>query len=433
MDNPYPIYPSQTDTLKHRSKEFAQHISKETNTKIISSFKRNDWLSQALGYKGHTDLLKSTAFRKQADQNQPLVLFSDNRLRLKIVDVFSQRTNFSKEVLSLCSKQVAEHEETLNNTNPEGGRRLPTVMLIDELGYFENRLDTELHRKINSTLTPKLKKPKLVVDLAELPHNVYQALCAHPVFRGFHFDETRTDVEIIREQPSSLRITDDWQIRASFDIWSEAVIPIDVLNDWVVFKEWLLQFNATGRVSVMDRLKGHTKLKYGTQTLPGFKVTDLYETMISRHDTKLLHALLNPEQNLMDELVYFDPKVLSPVKYTNELVERLTSLMTEEKQYTFAKVEFEYRALDHSGVLISEARVEESEARTELAWLRYFEISESLTVGLTHNLQANKIKDQVSLTLKGMTFDPSSELGKKPCGITPKQSSNLIFGHTRTR
>ena len=208
---------------------------------------------------------------------------------------------------------------------------------------------------------------------------------------------------------------------------------MDVLNDWVVFKEWLLSFNATGRVHVWERLKGHTKLQYKLQVSPVFKVTDLYEKMTNEHDTNLLHVLLNPEKKLIDELVYFDPKAASPVKYTNELVERLTSLMTEEKQYTFAKVEFEYRALDHSGVLISEARVEESEARTELAWLRYFEISESLTVGLTHNLQANKIKDQVILTLKGMTFDPRSELGKKPCGITPKQSSNLIFGHTRTR
>lgn len=431
MDNPYPIYPSQTDTLKHRGKEFAQHISKETNTKIISCFKRNDWLSQALGYKGHTDLLKSTEFRKQADQNQPLELFSDNTLRLKIVDVFSQRTNISNEVLSLCSKKVAEHEVILNNVNPKAS--LPMAMYMDEMTFHETPQMTEIRECINSTSTPKLGIPRLVVDLSELPTNVYQALCAHPAYRGFHFDETRTDVEIIRKQPSSLKATDDWKIRASFDIWAEADIPMDVLNDWVVFKEWLLLFNAAGRVHVWDRLKGRTKLQYELQVSPVFKVTDLYEKMTNEHDTNLLHVLLNPEKKLTDELVYFDPKSTLPVQYTNELVKALTGLMTEEKHYTFAKVEFEYRALDHSGVLISEARVEESEARTELAWLRYFEISESLTVGLTHNLQANKIKDQVSLTLKGMTFDPSSELGKKPCGITPNQPPHLIFGHTRTR
>ncbi len=250
MDTPHPIYPSQTNTLKHRSKEFAEHIAKETNTKILSAFKRNDWVSQALGYKGHTDLLKSTEFRKQADQNQPLALFSDNALRLKIVDVFTQRTDISNEVLLLCSKQVAEHEAILNNVNPHA--RLP--MYLDEASFYEKPLDTELREYVNSTLTIKLKIPRLVVDLSELPTHVYQALCAHPAYRGFHFDETRTDVEIIRKQPSSLRATDDWQIRASFDIWSESDIPMDVLNDWVVFKEWLLQFTATGRVHVWDRL-----------------------------------------------------------------------------------------------------------------------------------------------------------------------------------
>lgn len=415
MDTPYTIYPSQTDSLRHRSKKFAEHIAKETNAKTLSAFKRNDWVSQALGYKGHTDLLKSTEFRKQADQNQPLALFSDNVLRLKIVDVFEQRTDISYEVLSLCSKQVAEHEAIINNLNPHA--RLP--MYLDEAGF--------------STLTPKLSTPRLVVDLSELPITVYQALCAHPAYRGFHFDETRTDVEIIRKQPSSLRTTDDWKIRASFDVWSDADIPMDVMNDWITFKDWLLSFNATGRVHVWDRLKDYTKLQYKLQVSPEFKVTELYEAMSNEHDTNVLHVLLNPEKKLIDELVYFDPKASSPVKYTNELVKMLTSLMPEERQFTFAKVEFEYKALDHSGVIVSEATVEASQAKNELAWLRYFEITESLAVGLAHNLRANQIKDKVSLTLKAMTFDPASELGQKPCGISSKQSSDLIFGHTRTR
>lgn len=177
MDKPHPIYPSQTETLKHRSKKFAEHIAKETNTKILSAFKRNDWLSQALGYKSHTDLLKSTEFRKQADQNQPLALFSDSALRLKIVDVFSHRTNISNEVLSLCSKQVAEEEVILNKTNPRAC--LPMAMYIDEAGFYETRLETELRENINSTLTTKLGTPRLVVDLSELPTKVYQILCEH--------------------------------------------------------------------------------------------------------------------------------------------------------------------------------------------------------------------------------------------------------------
>jgi hypothetical protein len=177
MDKPHPIYPSQTETLKNRSKKFAEHIAKETKTKILSAFKRNDWLSQALGYKSHTDLLKSTEFRKQADQNQPLALFSDSALRLKIVDVFSHRTNISNEVLSLCSKQVAEQEVILNKTNPRAC--LPMAMYIDEAGFYETRLETELRENINSTLTTKLGTPRLVVDLSELPTKVYQILCEH--------------------------------------------------------------------------------------------------------------------------------------------------------------------------------------------------------------------------------------------------------------
>ncbi|WP_210467360.1 hypothetical protein [Vibrio crassostreae] len=323
MDTPHPIYPSQTDSLKHRSEEFAEHIAKETNAKTLSAFKRNDWVSQALGYKGHTDLLKSTEFRKQADQNQPLALFSDNGLRLKIVDVFEQRTDISYEVLSLCSKQVSEHEAIINNMNPHA--RLP--MYLDEAGFYETPKMTLIREDVNSTLTPKLSTPRLVVDLSELPHNAYEAICAHPAYRGFNFDETRTDVEIIRKQPSSLRATDDWKIITSFDIWSDADIPMDVLNDWVVFKEWLLQFNATGRVHVWDRLKGHTKLQYKLQVSPEFKMTNLYKEMSSEHDTNLLYVLLNHQQKLVkpliDEQVIFDPKAdASFLRYSKQVIEQ---------------------------------------------------------------------------------------------------------------
>ncbi len=404
MDKPHPIYPSQTETLKHRSKKFAEHIAKETNTKILSAFKRNDWLSQALGYKSHTDLLKSTEFRKQADQNQPLALFSDSALRLKIVDVFSHRTNISNEVLSLCSKQVAEQEVILNKTNPSAC--LPMAMYIDEAVFYETRLDAELRENINSTLTTKLGTPRLVVDLSELPTKVYQVLCEHPAYRNFHFDETRSDVEIIRMQPSSVRLTDDWKIRASFDVWAEGDIPMDVINDWVIFKDWILRFNATGRVHVWDRLKGHTKLQYKLQVSPEFKVTDLFKKMSSEHDTNLLYALINHQkklvQPLIDEQVIFDPKAdASFLRYHKQLIEQvvqsnkkfenpLPNLFTDQEALTLKNV-FE----EKNGIVIFSGHVGSSKhtvakqvIESNLIPLTR-ESNESIEHGLEHIMRLN--------------------------------------------
>lgn len=115
MENPHPIYPSQTNTFKNRAEEFARNIAQVTDTKIISAFKRNDWLSQALGYKGHTDLLKSAEFRKQADSNEPLIIFASKELRLGIVSKFAQKAKLNFEQVNEAAKSVAEHETILSN------------------------------------------------------------------------------------------------------------------------------------------------------------------------------------------------------------------------------------------------------------------------------------------------------------------------------
>ncbi|WP_434566064.1 hypothetical protein QFW85_14775 [Vibrio chagasii] len=56
-NNPkYPVYLSQLKQFKESAKQFADLISDESEPPPISAFKRNDWLSQALGHKGHSDL-----------------------------------------------------------------------------------------------------------------------------------------------------------------------------------------------------------------------------------------------------------------------------------------------------------------------------------------------------------------------------------------
>ena len=88
----YPIYPSQLKQLKSTTKLFADLISKKSGTNTISAFKRNDWLAQSLGYKGHSDLVMSAPFRTSSDTNDDLFLFGDfDEVREAIIDRFSSK------------------------------------------------------------------------------------------------------------------------------------------------------------------------------------------------------------------------------------------------------------------------------------------------------------------------------------------------------
>lgn len=62
------VHPSQLESFKLRAKELATFIHVLDGQKILSSFKRNDCLAVALGYKGHPDLIFES---KKVEQNMP--------------------------------------------------------------------------------------------------------------------------------------------------------------------------------------------------------------------------------------------------------------------------------------------------------------------------------------------------------------------------
>ncbi len=166
---------------------------------------------------------------------------------------------------------------------------------------------------------------------------------------------------------------------------------------------------------------------------------DHYEQLTNVHDSNLLYTLLNPQKRLekgVDTIMSHTEDAGSAAdhsnahtKYSSELVNMLVSLMPEQKEHTFAKVEMQYQTDVGSGVLISESRSEIGQ--TELQWLNHFKITEGIRVGLMHNLPANQIKDRGNLSLVALTFDEHSELGQKICGIT--ETPKLSFGVTNMR
>lgn len=160
MDKPHPIYPSQLTDFKVQAKHLAEHIAQATSTKIISSFKRNDWLSQALGYKGHTDLIKSTELRKQGDTNQPLALFNDKSIRKDIVEIFSHRANIDPDILKRCVDLTAEKK---------GEFAQSASILLSVIDQFQAILDSDIIERLDK---PRFSKIVDQLEVQGTPHDV---------------------------------------------------------------------------------------------------------------------------------------------------------------------------------------------------------------------------------------------------------------------
>ncbi|MGR5540547.1 hypothetical protein ACPV5V_18380 [Vibrio campbellii] len=110
----YPVYPSQLKQFKESAKQFAVLISNESETSLISAFKRNDWLSLALGHKGHSDLTFFAKSCRDADTSEELYLFcDDDQLQSAIIDTFSLKlTDVSKEAIESAAFQMRMNEYT---------------------------------------------------------------------------------------------------------------------------------------------------------------------------------------------------------------------------------------------------------------------------------------------------------------------------------
>ncbi|MCG3885109.1 ParB/RepB/Spo0J family partition protein [Photobacterium leiognathi] len=114
---PYPIYPSQIKQFKILAKIFSTLIEKDTAIKL-SSFNKNDWISQAIGYKGHSDLTQKVKFRSDADKNENLYIFSN--CHYEIISKFSSKLpNVPSSVISSAIRKVASIEKRATYTKIE--------------------------------------------------------------------------------------------------------------------------------------------------------------------------------------------------------------------------------------------------------------------------------------------------------------------------
>tara|TARA_Y100000310_G_C20509264_1_gene727993 strand:+ start:22 stop:633 length:612 start_codon:yes stop_codon:yes gene_type:complete len=89
--------------VQKSAKNLACMISGELNTDCLSSFKRNDILSKALGHKGYSDLVFSSKFRAQV--KQPVKpIFSDKNYIQSIAHAFSSEVKGLSyaQALRLC-------------------------------------------------------------------------------------------------------------------------------------------------------------------------------------------------------------------------------------------------------------------------------------------------------------------------------------------
>lgn len=94
------LYPSQTPRLKEIAKLIATSVTKYGIK--ISAFKRNDYLAEALGYKGFSDLIQSSKFRADSDKNRSPLILSRPECVEAIAYIFSRNT------VGLSSEQVGD-------------------------------------------------------------------------------------------------------------------------------------------------------------------------------------------------------------------------------------------------------------------------------------------------------------------------------------
>lgn len=330
---PVTIRPSQLSSFKEKAESFADIIASTTGSKTLSAFKRNDYLSMGVGYKGHTDLIKSAKFRACGDNHQPLYLFQSDILRTSIVEVFASK--LPKLEVSAISKAAYLMAESELKDNTDSSSRLPMVvdelLAGDDLGKFRTFVD-----KVNAAATRKNAVPVLTLNFSEMPTNVYKQLMSHPAVIGFDVDATRNDVVVKKLTPSSDTTKSDgkWKIRISFDTWGASEIPFDVLNDWYTFRNWLMLYNDTGRVQIAERLNDHKMITYHTQPQPSLTIEKLAQQLPSDHDRYLLYVLLNPTKTLvMDEsLPLLQCGAVSDYRYSSEFIHRLTSQMVGDKK-----------------------------------------------------------------------------------------------------
>ncbi len=137
LSSPFVIYLSQLESFKKQSKELADKLTSAIPNLKLSAFKRNDYLSIALGYKGHSDLVKSAHFRASSDDNSTLSILSDEDVRYAIATVYSNKipeASFGYIYRSCCPSEKNLESDIISHSTLSNYHTLLMALADDYLG-----------------------------------------------------------------------------------------------------------------------------------------------------------------------------------------------------------------------------------------------------------------------------------------------------------
>ncbi|WP_018984053.1 hypothetical protein [Salinimonas chungwhensis] len=311
ITSPVPVYPSQLDTIKSIAKDLADLIGEEVGSKRLSAFKRNDYLANALGYKGYPDLVESTKFRALGDKNETLSLFHGKGLSDSIATTFAgsvpgltpeAAANICKTLAAreAASVRLSELKHVLGNVSREEAEAVKANsnfnMFLDDESFNPISYDgvRELNRLVEQS-TPKNDNVEFAVNLSGVPDGVKFLISKHPVYVRF--------VKFIQSQDEGVKFTEicsnklrednrKWKIGAKADTWSKVKVTPEVLSEWERFSDWLNGFYPTGRVIITQRINTHRWVSMHTQYAVDDPVNYARSRLSASEDIELFSYLL---------------------------------------------------------------------------------------------------------------------------------------------
>lgn len=175
--------------------------------------------------------------------------------------------------------------EALNQCASENGIALPWDKAVEQLkrqalsaSILEEQIYLDSHFKptkayfdlVNKArgFPPKDATSSLQINLSLLPSHVYETLLCHPTYNRLieHFMQfSDFKLEVKHPHRTARYRGDDWHADFKFDGFSgEGDKPYN--NVWLELKEWLMQFGATHRIHVSERIDKPSYSKLVTQT-----------------------------------------------------------------------------------------------------------------------------------------------------------------------
>lgn len=298
-----PVYPSQLCSFKLRSDLLAETISDITHHKILSTFKRYDYLALALGYKGHSDLIQATKFRSQADKNVLLELFSYPVIVAAIIDVFCARLDYLNQTDAEKACALVADEECIFSAyqkSPYMGMYMTEIIMkIREAEFFKPWADRM--KKLKEELAPRRERPLIVINISDAPAIVIKTFTEHPQVQRFlkavHSFNKNHPISYLYQQEnmnslSGKPVNEYWKIRVSIDAWGtdakEAVKNWQALKD---FCDWFRSFHASDRIQLTERIDSHEMSYIYTQYHSSISMRDFREKLSSAKDRDLFDLL----------------------------------------------------------------------------------------------------------------------------------------------